>query len=52
MADADESSIPAYQQMRGEVVEVNGDSVRVAWDCDGGQSEFGFRDADTLKKVG
>lgn len=33
MADADEpNSIPAYQQMCGEVVEVKGNSVRVAWD--------------------
>ena len=50
-ADATESSIPAYRDMRGEVVQVDRYGwVRVKWSCDK-TPDFTFRNPSTLTKV-
>jgi hypothetical protein len=53
MADANNSSLPAYRDMRGTIVETKGyggsvQAVRVSWDCNKDNGEPNFRAVATV----
>lgn len=50
-ADADASSIPAYREMRGTVLETKGEMALVRWDCDGESDKGTWRRMDWCARL-